>query len=135
MTEEVDGCLGKFAFLRVERYSREHRSQPGVVLCPVAPEHQYIVHLAHYTAEACQDSGHALLKVFRCTGDPEWLFVETIPPRWCDERGQQVRGRREGDLPETTVCVQLGEQLGSSQLGKGVVHLREGGGLLVARSG
>lgn len=98
-TEEVDGCLGKFAFLRVERYSREHRSQPGIVLCPVAPEHQDIVHLAHYTAEACQDSGHALLKVFRCTGDPEWLFVEIIPPRWC---AMNVINRREAG--ERGIC-------------------------------
>ena len=52
----------------------------------------------------------------------EWEMVETIPPKWGNESGQECWASSQVNLPETRICIQFWEQSCSFQLCQGLFH-------------
>ena len=81
-----------------------------------------VIHLAQDTLKASQEFTHLSLKVLWRTRNAEWELVKTVMSHWCDKGCEKSWGLRQGDLPKSTVGIQLWKDLELSQC---LIHLRE----------
>ena len=62
----------------------------------------HIVHLTEDSLDTYENFTPPLLKMFKCTANPEGKFLEVhvLVTKWVDERGQTFGPLRQEDLPQ-----------------------------------